>query len=184
MLLTSSHEKAPSHWEKIMSIARDELAMGSFLLDEAKSLAGEKLVLAALGTMVAGLVEYVRVVRSITSTLCDLLGVGVTAEVQELKDRIELLDSALEVEDLWNNVRQAASQGLDLDVPPLESIVEIRSKCLQRFAESEHVCQLTLQPLSEDDKETTTSPVDWEGRFFMACAANFWANRVSTSAPV
>jgi len=59
---------------------------------------------------------------------------------------------------------------------------EIRTSCLHRFADN-NLCQLTLQPLSSDGEGTTLNPVEWDGKFFMACAGNFWANRVEGSAP-
>ena len=181
-LLTTSNERAAFHWEKIINVARDELAMGSFLLEEAKSLSSEKVVLSALGTLVAGLGEYVRVVRSIAATLCDLLGVDVNMDANKLKDRLSLLDSALEAEELWTNV-EGAAKGLNLPLPQLESIANIRTKCLQRFP-GNNLCQLTLQPLSTEYNGTTLSRVEWDGRFFMVCAANLWSNRVLASAPM
>lgn len=182
-LLTESHGETVLHWEKLMNVARDELAMGSFLLEEAKSLKGEKVVLSALGKMVAGLGEYVRVIRSIASTLCDLLGVDVTMNDKEpLKNRIVLLDSALEIEDLWATVQQTA-KSLGLDIPSIDSISAIRCKCLSLSADDTNFCQLTLQPLLEEDKDTTWSPVEWDGKDYMACGANFWANRISPNPP-
>ena len=178
-LLTSSHINSLSHWDTIINIVRDELAMYSFLIEESKSLSNEKAILSALGALVAGLCEYVRVVRSITATLGDLLGVDVKVDPTRWSKDMTLLQSALQVEELWTSVEHAAKE-LKLAVPPLESVIEIRAKCLCYFFHN-NLCQLTLQPLFT--KGTTRSPVEWEGKVFMACAANFWSNRVSTTVP-
>ena len=80
MLLTSSHINSLSHWDMIINIVRDELAMCSILIEKAKSLSNEKMILSAPGALVAGLCEYVRLVCSITATLGDLLGVDVNVD--------------------------------------------------------------------------------------------------------
>lgn len=178
-ILTSSHTKLLSHWDRITNIVRDELAMSSFLIEEAKSLSNEKAILSALGTLVAGLGEYVRVVRSITATLGDLLGVDVNVDPTRWSKDMTVLQSSLQVEELWTSVEHAAKD-LKLAVPPLESVIEIRAKCISYFYHN-NLCQLTLQPLFTDG--TTQSPVEWEGKVFMACAANFWSNRVTTTVP-
>jgi hypothetical protein len=182
MLLTTDNKSSLNHWERIFDVVRDELAMGSFLLEEAKSIAGEKAVCSALEMWVAGLGEYVRVTRSIASTLCDLLCLDIDVDGLQMKNIMALLDSAIEVEDLWATV-YGASKELNLALPKLETISDIRIKCLQRFS-SENLCHLTLQPLSDEDKGTTKNSVEWSGRHFLACAANFWSNRVSTDVPV
>ena len=86
MLLTTSNTSSLNHWEKIFNVVRDELAMGSFLLEEAKSIAGENAVYSALGMWVAGLGEYVRVTRSIAATLCDLLCLDIDVDVFQMKN--------------------------------------------------------------------------------------------------
>lgn len=178
-LLTSSHTKSICHWERIINVVRDELATGTFLIEEARILSNEKAVLAALGTLVAGLGEYVRVVRSIVATLGDLLGVDVNVDPTRWSKEMTVLQSAMQVEELWTSAEHA-TKGLKLAVPPLESVVEIRTKCLCYFFQ-DNLCQLTLQPLFTNG--TTQSPVEWEGKVFMACAANLWSNRVSTTVP-
>jgi hypothetical protein len=179
--MTSSHTKSISHWKTIINIVRDELAMGSMLLEEAKSLSGEQAVVVALATLVAGLAEYVRVVRSIMATLGDLLGEDVNVDPTRWSKDMVLLQSAFQVEELWTSVQRAA-KGSKLMVPPLESVVEIRTKGLLHFGDKD-LCQLTLQPLASTKNGTTQSPVEWQGKVFMACAANFWSNRVSTTVP-
>ena len=88
-----------------------------------------------------------------------------------------VLQSALHIEELWTRVEH---EELMLAVPPLESVIEIRSECLCYFFHN-NLCQLTLQPLFT--KGSTKRPAEWDGKVFMACAANFWSNRVSTTVP-
>jgi hypothetical protein len=183
-LLTSSHTKSIGHWKKIINGVIDELAVGSTLLEEAKSLSGEQAVLGALAALVAGLAECVRVVRSLVATLGDLVGEDVSVNPTRWSSNkdVVLLQSALQVEELWTSVQRAAS-GFELAAPPLESVMEIRTKCLLHCSSDKNLCQLTLQPLPSTKNETTQSPVEWQGKVFMACAANFWSNRVSPTVP-
>mmetsp|Transcript_60595 Transcript_60595/g.89932 ORF Transcript_60595/g.89932 Transcript_60595/m.89932 type:complete len:112 (-) Transcript_60595:86-421(-) len=86
----------------------------------------------------------------------------------------------------------------------LESIPEIRKRILQQLMNGSRMnisplttpdlfCHLTLQPIGSTDgdlsfssdstRNDTRVSVEWEGKPFMACAANFWCNRVSLSVP-
>ena len=127
----------------------------------------------------AGLCKYAHVVRSITATLGDVLGVDVNVDPTRWSKDMTVLQSALQLEELWTSVEHAAKE-LKLAVPPFESVIEIRAECLCYFFHY-NLCQLTLQPLFING--TTKSPVEWEGKVFIECAANSWSDRVSTTVP-
>ena len=94
----------------IINIVRDELAMCSFLMEEAKSLRNEEAIISALGTLVAGLCEYVCGVRSITATLGDLLGVDVNVDPARWSKDISVAICSLQVEELWTRVEHATKE--------------------------------------------------------------------------
>jgi hypothetical protein len=186
-MLTSSHSKLiSSDWTTMISNARDELAMGLVLLHEAKALRKEERaqVRSSISTMVSGLGEYVRVVRSIVATIGDILCLDAKTALssdnwESSWHGLDMIKLALEVEDIWRSV-ESASKVLKLSIQTsLDSLEGIRSQTLE---EHPVLCHLTLQPLVSCH-EDTRSRVDWDGKPFLACAANFYANRVSATAP-
>ena len=186
LLSTSCSNLVSLDWNRVVTVVRDELTMGSFLLQEAKGLSKEskKEVQKPLSTMVSGLSEFVRVVRSITATIGDILCLDLqatlsTENLESTWQSLDVVKLALEVEESWKAIA-SVSRILKLTVStPFESIQAVRKQAIQ--AESSSLCQLTLQPLSH--VENTKNEVIWEGKPFMACAANLWSNRVSNTVP-
>ena len=190
-LLSSSHSKlASTFWAQAMSVARDELTTGKSLLQQATALSKRDLafVKEKLETYVHGLGEFVRVVRSIISTIGDLLMLDHSAllTVDTMASSwcsVPLLRSAIEIEEAWK-VIEKLSAALDLTSKtettyPLESLAEIRSAAIA-CDETAPLCQFTLQPLGKPEKSSSTkTPLSWEGRPFMACTANFLRNKCS-----
>ena len=186
VLTTSCSNLVCSDWNRVLSAVRDEMSMGSFLLKEAKKLpkGSHKDVLKPLSIMVSGLSEFVRVARSIVATVGDVLCLdlqvplsthGLASDWQSLG----MVQLSLEVEDAWTGI-EAISKALKLCVSSrLETIETIRKKAIE--SENTSLCQLTLQPLSHED--STVNEVIWEGKPFMACAANLWSHRVSDRVP-
>jgi len=188
-LLSSSHTKlASTFWAQAMSVARDELTIGISLLQEAAALSTSDLafVKEKLETYVHGLGEFVRVVRSIVSTIGDLLMLDHSAllTVDTMASSwcsVPLLGSAIEIEDTWKDIeKQSVALNLTSKAEtthPLESLAEIRSAAIA-CNETAPLCQFTLQPLGRPEKSSSTkTPLSWEGRSFMACTANFLRNK-------
>jgi len=128
-----------------------------------------------------GLAEFVRVVRSITATIGDLLCVDKhiglrESSLSQWKDNAIIFD-AIVIENLWSDITsKAVALGIS-PVPQLESVVEIRARAINfDVPKKGSFCQLTLRPL--EGGSCTQSPVVWNGKKYMACAANFCANRV------
>ena len=186
--LAGSSSNLPHCWGRIVSIVRDEMATAVFVLQEARNLAPEaqnQQVKERLQVFVMGLAEYVRLVRMVVATIADLMCLD--SAVEPTPDKVKTafgcfpcLDVALQVEDSWRKVLKSIQKVKGLTPPVgLETVSEIRSK--ERALAS--LCQLTLQPLRGEQEEpmSTTSRLEWEGKPFMACAANFWANKVSST---
>jgi len=187
-LLVSSHQSLISKaWNPLLANAQEELVNGTSILLRAKGLCQDarKEVKECLQVMVLGLAEYVRVVRSIVGTIGDILCLDTSSML--LKHNldsdwggIDLIKIAMEVEDSWETI-ESFSGALNLSLPStLESLQNIRSDTLNM--ERKPLCQLTLQPLS-GIINSTRATVNWEGQLFMACAANFYANRISMTQP-
>jgi hypothetical protein len=130
-----------------------------------------------------GLAEFVRVVRCISATIGDLLCVDKNIELQETnllqwKDNSIIAD-AIVIEYLWSQLL-STSVALGMSpIPELESVVEIRARGSLNVAALNNkvsFCQLTLRPL--EGGTGTQSRVVWNDKEYMACAANFCANRV------
>ena len=130
-----------------------------------------------------GLAEFVRVVRCISATIGDLLCVDKNIELEESnfsqwKDNSITAD-AIVIDYLWSQLRSTGA-ALGMCTPLLESVMEIRARgnlnvnALNNEVSS--LCQLTLRPL--EGGTGTQSRVVWNDKVYMACAANFCANRV------
>eukprot|EP00957_Ditylum_brightwellii_P212344 15367194-Ditylum_brightwellii.AAC.2 len=174
--------KIAARWEELMRIVNNEL-----------------------------LTEYVRVVRSIVATIGDLLCLDTSVNLTKRNFKkdwggIPLLESALNVEDSFQVIQSVAEKisKKGAMMVSLESIPEIRKRILQQLMNGSRMnisplttpdlfCHLTLQPIGSTDgdlsfssdstRNDTRVSVEWEGKPFMACAANFWCNRVSLSVP-
>jgi hypothetical protein len=164
-------------------VVQDELSKGITLLQEADKLPKKDKEYACqhLETYVDGLGEIVRVARSITATIGDLLMLESSSllTIDTLSSSwcsLALLNDALEVEKLWKDIAELKSKlGLS-NHRNVESLVDIRS--FQARLSPLDLCHFTLQVLPTEQEQTSTkSGVKWEGRPFMACAANFLGNR-------
>ena len=180
------------HWKKVIGKANDDLAMGydliqelangSLLHEDRSAIVHSKILL----LYVQGLTEYVRVVRSIVAAIGDLLCLDEKIDFQagtySLWNDIALLENALKVEKSWSGILNSLSK-LNLSVSlTLESVPEIRSRVAMLNAVDVKICNLTLQMLDGSHTDTRMT-VYWAGQTFMACAANFWSNRVESIAP-
>ena len=138
-----------------------------------------------LQVYVDGLGEYVRVTRFITATIGDLLMLEPSAllTIDTLSSSwcsIALVSEALEIEKLWKIVE---GLGLKLGLKtknetshPLDSLTEIRTSRSENYDPSQ-LDQFTLQRLPTRPQASTLSTVQWEGKPFMACSANFLARK-------
>ena len=123
----------------------------------------------------------VRLIRLITATIGDLLCIDKDIEVQESTlsqwNNNAIVANAIVIEYLWNEIAAKAVEN-DIDLPKLESVVEIRSRpSTFDSLQVNHLCQLTLHVTVEEEGTCTQSSVMWNGKRYMACAANFCANR-------
>jgi hypothetical protein len=170
-----------------LTVVRDELAMGLFLFDEAKGFPASSrgpILHPSLFTMLRGMAEYVRVTRFIVATVGDLMCVDPNVEfssstVPTAWGGLALLDLALDVETSWTKI-QKVSRELGLSFIQIEGVVEIRRSNVESEAA---LCELTLQRMPDSYQGTTKAQVEWGGKRFMACSANFWANVVNPSVP-
>lgn len=188
-LLSSSHMKlASSHWAESITVARDELAKGALLLEDATSLPKIDLdfVRRELQIFVDCLGEFVRITRNITATIGDLLMLDASAlltidTLSSLWSSNALVCASLEVEELWKDV-EAMGTTLGLrsksdSAHKLDTLVEIRS-IPSAFCPMSELCNFTLRDLSElTDPLSTKTPAAWEGKLFMVGAANFLGNK-------
>jgi hypothetical protein len=172
---------ASTFWEQSFTIVKNELKTAVLLLEEALSVPSDEkhLTKSALQIFVNGLAEYVRVVRSIVATVGDLLMLDPSAfftvdTFSSSWQSVPLLHDALEIERLWKGIERFC-ESLGLVPRKIESLVTIRTIGEQRV-EADGLCHFTLQPLSERD-EDTKSTITWNGRIYMACSANFLANK-------
>ena len=128
--------------------------------------------------------EMVRLVRYITATIGELLCVDKNIEVQESTlsqwDDNAVIADAVVIDYIWSEIAVKAAR-MDIELPKLESVVEIRSAGALPFDSHQrgHFCELTLWPLTLKEDVSTVSPVSWNGKRYMACAANFCANRLT-----
>ena len=129
-----------------------------------------------------GLAEFVRVVRSITATIGDLSCVGKNVDVNLPQwHENEIIADVIHIENLWSEIiSKVVALGIS-PVPKLESVVDIRARAIHfDISKKSTFCHLTLRPLKGE--LCTLSPVIWRDKAYMACAANFCANRVPAHA--
>jgi len=187
--LCDNSKLASTYWHQSICVAREELAIGLSLLQEAsKCLSPGELVHchSRLETYVHQLGELVRVTRSIEASIGDLLMLDSSSllTVDTFASSwcsVQLLKVALEVEQLWKNIEKhcaamkLSSKGSTAN--KLESLVEIRTHSASQdpVPVAGRRCHFTLQPILERgaNEESTKSPVSWKGANYMACTANF-----------
>ena len=188
-LLSSDRSKlASAYWTAAISTAKDELSLGFSLCIEAKNLTKKErlAVLPSLYTYIRGLSEILRVIRMIVATIGDLLMLDATSlftvdTVASSWCSLAILKEVLEIEDLWKSISDEFSKiSMEDKVAKklnIASISDLRELSSVTTASPNQLCQFTLQPISEGCE--TVVAVQWGNRCFMACAANFLANRCS-----
>jgi len=192
-LLSSTHKNHGTIWAKLIAATKDELLTCKGLLQEmAKDMSRKERAVVAnseqLQTYLQGLREYIRVVRSIVASIGDLQCLHEDIDLNDfnLWLGMDILKAALDVETDWSGFLRAAKKlGLNLDLLSVETVPDMRRRTAKLDLDytepdqySRMVCHLSLQPLSSG------ASVDWNGHVYMACAANFYANRVSSDAPL
>jgi len=190
--LGDEYGKLPGMYSSIITAVENDLQRGNKIMDYVSNTLSSKdkafiIKSRKLRDHISGLAEFVRIVRSITATIGELLGVNKNIDVQEStltqwNDNAIIAD-VIVVEYLWSEIiSKAVALGIVSQAPQLESVVEIRARGDLSFDDArrqkDDFCQLTLQPLLEEETSSTRSPVVWNGKKYMACAANFCANRV------
>ena len=97
---------------------------------------------------------------------------------------LSVLEKALDGEKKWKEIQKQLAK-TPLAVVTAIGVEEIRSNANNShyggggglLSNANAFCHLTLQPLREKDKATTKAEVSFQGKCFMACSANFLANR-------
>ena len=186
---TENSKLASTFWIQIFNVVNEELEQAKSLLDEAKSLSpGEwNEVRAPFSVMLRGLSEYMRVTRSIVASIGDVLLLDESAMLTvdtwaSTWCSLSVLEKAISCEKAWKDINKQVTK-TPLTVVTAVSIEEIRSHANDPKndedlgATNRTFCRLTLQPLRENDEETTKAEVSFQGRQFMACSANFLVNR-------
>mmetsp|Transcript_21354 Transcript_21354/g.52942 ORF Transcript_21354/g.52942 Transcript_21354/m.52942 type:complete len:143 (+) Transcript_21354:42-470(+) len=132
--------------------------------------------------MIKGLAEYMRVARSIVASIGDLLLLDESALLTvdtwaSTWCSLSLLQTALECEQTWKEFQDLIrTTSLDATIRAV-TLEEIRNAHQHDDDEASSFCQLTLQPLQTIHKHSTQAEVSFQGKSFMACSANFIANR-------
>jgi hypothetical protein len=184
----SSYNLASTLWEEALSVALAELTAGVLLLEEAAAQLSESelaMCRSKLETFVHGLGEYVRISRSVVATVGDLLLVDTSSPftpetLASTWCNLALMDVAKSIEKNWNGVEELAGRlsvkSKQAMAHRLEAVEEIRQASANGGREGHSWCEFTLQPLVPSQGpqgSSTKSFVDWDGREFMACTANF-----------
>lgn len=195
--LGEEYGKLPFLWKTICKEVENDLQRGNKAMDYlSKSLSFKDRAIITkskkLWDYIFGLTEFVRVIRSISSTIGELIGVSKTIDVQESTitkwNYNDIISNAIIIESLWSDI---ISKALMLEIisrtPQLESVVEIRARgglSLRSDFQKSNSCQITLQPFDAEETGCTQSPVVWNNKKCMACAANLCANRNHLSSMV
>ncbi len=172
-------------WKHIISVVEHDMQQGSKMMSHLAnniSAADRAAIIKSvkLREYIRGLAEVVRIVRSITATIGELLCVDKNIEVHEStlsqwNDEVIIAD-AIVIEFLWSQIVSVAVElRIVSQAPQLETVIEIRNQ--YSSTEKADLCQLTLRSLLVGGS-CTTSSVTWRDKKYMACAANFCANRM------
>ena len=169
-------------WKAIVSSVERDLQKGIKLMDrlESEISATDRAGIIKskkLREYIFGLAECVRLVRLITASIGELLCVAENIELCEStlshwNDEVIIAD-AIVIDFLWSKISSAI--GIASKVPHLESVVEIRKQSNFNVTRKADVCQLTLRSLAGGSGANT--PVTWNDKKYLACAANYCANR-------
>ena len=187
MTSTDNSKLASTFWAQVFDVVNEELEQAKRLLIETVSFSSEgwSEIRAPLSVMVRGLAEYMRVTRSIVASIGDVLLLDESAMLTvdtwtSTWCSLSVLEKALDCEKKWKEIQN------QLIRTPLGAVDTVSVEKIRSEANSPHAgtrdnanafCHLTLQPLREKNKDTTTDQVSFQGNSFMACSANFLANR-------
>ena len=174
----------PRVWKEICDAVECDMQRGIRILDYIStqlSRTDQSLVVKSdkISSHILALAEFLRIIRSIAASIGDLLGVDKSAVLQESTlsewHLDDIIVSAAVVENLYTTlISKAVSMGILSEPPALPSVTEIRKSNGSRTT----FCHLTLQAVTED--KSTRSVVLWKDKHYMACSANFCANRLPT----
>lgn len=178
----------PEKWENAISTIKSDVERGQKILDffaEKLSPNDKSIMLRSdkLSNHFLGLAECVRLARYIKASLSEML----CLEVKSVQgptfseySKSKFMASFESIDNAWSVILlKALDLGILDEAPQLASVDDIRVRCAN--IEHSDLCQFTLQPLS-DQNQGTSSTVTWNGKQYMACAANFLANRLSNQA--
>ena len=193
--MSDANSDLSQQWESAIASVKLDMERGRKILDffsDKLTPADRSIILRSdkLRAYILGLAEFVRISRSITASILDILCLEINRGLHESSSSWntgKLIKSALLIEEAWDDI---CSKALDVRVfpetPQLESIEEIRSHYLNiETGETDDLCQLTLQPLKmHGEGQGPRSAVKWNGKQYLECAANFLANRLSQQACV
>ncbi len=173
-------------WKRVIIAVEHDMQKGSKMMDSLannQSAVDREIIIKSkkLRAYICGLAEFVRLVRSITASIGDLLCVANDIEVHETTlsqwNNDVMIADAIVIEYLWLRIAsEAVALRIMSQVPHLESVVEIRNQFNFTATQKDDVCQLTLRP--RVGGSCTQTSVLWNGKRYMACAANFCANRM------
>jgi len=179
---TENSKLASMFWVQIFEVVNEELDNAMSLLDDAEFLSpGEwNEVQAPFSVMLRGLAEYMRVTRSIVSSIGDVLLLDESSMLTvdtwaSTWCSLSVLEKALDCEKTWKNINKQLIK-TPLAAVTAASIEEIRSHSKDSSCGNpgtSTLCHLTLQPLRDEDKGTTKAGTSFQGKEFMSCAANF-----------
>ena len=192
---TNNSKLASTLWVQIFDVVNEELEQAKSLLIEATASfpSGSRSskwgkIQAPLSIMVRGLAEYMRVTRSIVASIGDVLLLDESAMLTvdtwaSTWCSLSVLEKALDCEKNWKAIEHQLSK-TPLGAVRTASVEEIRSDANRLHTtgtktNNATLCHLTLQPLQQKNKNTTKAEVSFQGKCFMACSANFLANRCS-----
>jgi hypothetical protein len=187
MTSTDNSKLASTFWVQIFDVVNEELEQATRLLVETVPFSSEgwSEISAPLSVMVRGLAEYMRVTRSIVASIGDVLLLDESAMLTvdtwtSTWCSLSVLEKALDSEKKWKEIQNQLIR-TPLGAVDTVSVEEIRSEANSPYVgtrDSDNAfCHLTLQPLWEKNKAATTDQVSFQGKSFMACSANFLANR-------
>jgi len=185
--LGNEYVKLAIDWQRIITSTEKDLQRGNKIMEYISNSLSSKdrlyiIKSRKLREYFSSLVECVRLVRLITATIGDLLCIDKDVEVQESTlsqwNNNAIVANAIIIEYLWIEIAAKAVEN-DIVLPKLESVVEIRSRSGHPLDEHQanRLCQLTLQVPVKEEGTCTKSSVMWNRKRYMACAANFCANR-------
>jgi len=184
--LGNEYVKLAKDWQCIITSTEKDLQQGNKIMEYISSSLSSKdrlhiIKSRKLRDYLSSIGECVRLVRLITATIGDLLCINKVIEVHESTlsqwNNNAIVANAIVIEYLWIEIAAKAMEN-NIVLPKLQSIVEIRSRSSTLDSRQvNHLCQLTLQVPVEEEGTSTQSSVMWNGKRYMACAANFCANR-------